>query len=135
MLVWTACYQFVFQHLLRIKIRDEEADIITLDLLPPENEEVLGPPHHEAGELVAEKPLDVVCLLDCDGDSHRIDARLYENFLSLVPGDDDGVEENLRRLLDLYLRLVVSLHLLTGEVLQTHGGLQGPLDTDEVGVQ
>ena len=64
-----------------------------------------------------------------------VDAGLDEDPLLLVPGHDDGVEEQLGRLLDLDLWLVVPLHLLAREVLQTHRGLQRPLHTQQVGLQ
>ena len=118
-----------------MKVCDEKADVVALNLLPPQDDEVLCSPHHEAHEHPAEQAVNVVQLLDGDGDPHRIDAGLYQNFLLLVPGYDNRVQKQLRRLLDLNLRLVVSLHLLTGEVLEAHGGLQGPLDTQQVGLQ
>ena len=54
------------QHLIRVKVGDEEADVITLDLLPPQDDKVLSTAHHEPHELVAEQLLHVVRLLDCD---------------------------------------------------------------------
>ena len=59
--------QLVPQHLLRVEVGDEEADVVTLDLLPPQDDEVLRPSHHESHELVAEQLLYVVGLLDGDG--------------------------------------------------------------------
>ena len=123
------------QHLLRVKVGDEEADVVALDLLPPQDHEVLRSPHHEAHELVAKQLLDVIRLFDCDRDPDRVDAGLYQDPLLLVPGHDDRVEEKLWRFLDLDLGLVVPLHLLAGEVLQTHGGLQSPLDTQQIRFQ
>ena len=118
-----------------MEVGDEKADVVALNLLPPEDHEVLGPPHHEPHELVTQQLLDVVGLFDGDRNSDRVDAWLYQDPFLLVPGDNHWVEEELGRLLDLNLRLVVPLHLLTGEVLQTHGGLQRPLDTQQVGLQ
>ena len=111
-------YQLVSQHFLRVEVRDEEADVVALNLLPPEDDEVLCSPHHETHELVTQKFLDVVSLFDGDRNSNRVNAWLYQDPFLLVPGDDHGVEEELWRLLDLDLWLVVSLHLLTGEVLR-----------------
>ena len=85
----------MFDHVLRVKVCDEKADIKSLQLLPPENQKVLRPPHHKAGKLVTQKPLDVVCLLCCYGDSHRVDGGLYQHLLSFIPRDGDGVEEDL----------------------------------------
>ena len=59
--------KLVPQHLLRVEVGDEEADVVTLDLLPPQDDEVLRPPHHESHELVAEQLLYVVGLLDGNG--------------------------------------------------------------------
>ena len=60
--------KLVPQHLLRVEVGDEEADVVTLDLLPPQDDEVLRSAHHEAHELVAEQLLHVVRLFDCDRD-------------------------------------------------------------------
>ena len=59
-------YKLVPQHLFSVKVGDEEADVITLDLLPPQDDKVLSTAHHEPHELVAEQLLHVVRLLDCD---------------------------------------------------------------------
>lgn len=98
-----------------------------LDRLPPKDDKILRPPHHEPHELVAEQLLNLVCLLDGNRDPDRVDGRLDEHPLLLVPGYDHWVEEHLWRLLHLDLGLIVSLHFLRGEVLETHGRLQGPL--------
>ena len=47
-------HQLVSQHLLGVEVGDEKADVISLDLLPPEDDEVLRPPHHKSHELVAQ---------------------------------------------------------------------------------
>ena len=65
----------------------------------------------------------------------RVDTGLDQDPLLLVPGDDDGVEEELLGLPDLYLRLVMSLHLLAGEVLHTHRSLQRSLDAQQIRLQ
>ena len=106
-----------------------------LNLLPSENDKVLGPPHHEPGELVGQQLLYLVRLLDGDRDPDGVDGGLDEDPLLLVPGDDDGVEQHLRRLLHLDLGLVVALHLLRGEVLQAHGRLQRALHRKQVRLQ
>ena len=59
-------YKLVPQHLFSVKVGDEEANVIALDLLPPQDDKVLGTAHHEPHELVAEQLLHVVRLLDCD---------------------------------------------------------------------
>ena len=60
-------HELVAQHLLRVEVGDQEADVVTLDLLPPQDDEVLRPSHHETHELVAEQLLYIVGLLDGDG--------------------------------------------------------------------
>ena len=47
-------HQLVSQHLLGVEVGDEEADVVSLDLLPPEDDKILRPPHHESHELVAQ---------------------------------------------------------------------------------
>ena len=59
-------YKLVPQHLFSVKVGDEEADVITLNLLPPQDDKVLSTAHHEPHELVAEQLLHVIRLLDCD---------------------------------------------------------------------
>ena len=61
-------HELVAQHLLGVEVGDQEADVVTLDLLPPQDDEVLRAAHHEAHELVAEQLLHVVRLFDCDRD-------------------------------------------------------------------
>ena len=65
----------------------------------------------------------------------RVDTRLDQDSLLFVPGDNDRIEEELLGLPDFDLGLVVSLHLLAGEVLQTHRGLQSPLDAQKIGLK
>ena len=60
-------HELVAQHLLGVEVGDQEADVVTLDLLPPQDDKVLRPPHHETHELVAQQLLYVICLLDGDG--------------------------------------------------------------------
>ena len=46
--------QLVSQHLLSVEICDEEANVVSFDLLSPQDDKVLRPPHHETHELVAQ---------------------------------------------------------------------------------
>ena len=71
--------KLVPQHLLCVEVGDEEADVVTLDLLPPQDDEVLRAAHHEAHELVAEQLLHIIRLLDRDRDPDRVDAGLDED--------------------------------------------------------
>ena len=53
--------------------------------------------------------LDFVCLFDLDADTHAVDAGLDKNFLVLIAGNRQGVEEELRGGLGFYLGDIVSL--------------------------
>ena len=54
--------QLVPVHLVRVEVGDEEADVVPLDRLPPQDHKVFRPPHHEAHELVTQQSLDLVGL-------------------------------------------------------------------------
>ena len=62
-------------HLFGVEVGDEEADVVALDGLPPQDDKALRPPHHEPHELVAQQPLDLVGLRD-------VDSIAYPKFLS-----------------------------------------------------
>ena len=81
LMLWS--YQLVSQHFLRVEVGDEKADVVALNLLPPQDDEVLRAAHHEPHELVAEQLLHVVRLLDCYRDPHRVNARLDKNLESI----------------------------------------------------
>ncbi len=55
-----------------------------LDWLPPEDYEALRALHHEPRKLVAQYPLNFVCLFDLDAYPYRVDGRLDEDALILV---------------------------------------------------
>ena len=80
------------EHFLSVKIGDEKADIIALNLLSPQDDKVLGSSHHESHEHLAEQGVDIIQLLNGDGDPDRVDAGLYHDLLLLIPRDDDGVK-------------------------------------------
>ena len=63
-------HQLVSQHFLRVEVRDEKADIVTLNLLSPQDDKVLRSSHHESHEHLAEQGVDIVQLLDGNGHSH-----------------------------------------------------------------
>ena len=63
-------YQLVPEHFLCVEVCDEKADVIALDLLPPQDDKVLRPPHHESHEHLAEQRVDIVQLLDGNGHPH-----------------------------------------------------------------
>ena len=55
------------------------------DRFSSEHNEALRALHHESGKLVAQYPLNLVGLFDLDAYAHRVDGRLDENALILVP--------------------------------------------------
>ena len=63
-------YQLVSEHFLSVKIGDKKADIVTLNLLSPQDDKVLRSSHHESHEHLAEEGVDIVQLLDGNGHSH-----------------------------------------------------------------
>ena len=63
--------KLVSQHLLGVEVSDEKANVVSFDLLPPQDDEVLRPPHHESHELVTQQLLNVISLLDGNGHSEK----------------------------------------------------------------
>jgi hypothetical protein len=59
----------------------------------PHHREVLSAHHHEAHEFVAQKFLNLVCLLDGNTDANGIDGSLNQNSFFFIPADYDRVEE------------------------------------------
>lgn len=70
--VYDKINEFMFIHLFSVKVGDEKRDVVALNRFPSQDEEALGTHHHEAGELVTENLLNLIGLLDCDADTHRI---------------------------------------------------------------
>ena len=62
-------HDLVLEHGLGVEVGDQEGDVVTLDGLPPEDDEVLGTLGQEAHELLAENGLELVGLLNADGNS------------------------------------------------------------------
>ena len=85
-------HNLVLEHSVRMVVRDEERDVVTLsrctfehllllscrnmiahlDRFPSQDDEALRSLHHEARELVAQYPLDFIRLLDLDAYPHRV---------------------------------------------------------------
>lgn len=63
------------KHLFSVEVRDEEGDIEALHRLPAQDEERLCSLGKESGEFVNKNVLDLIGLLDTDGDSNRISGR------------------------------------------------------------
>jgi len=74
-------------------VRDEERDRVARARLPPHDDELLGALRQEARELVAEDLLDLVRLLDREGDPYGVDGALDEAPLLVRARDRDRVEE------------------------------------------
>lgn len=66
-------HQLVLEHRLCVGVCDEEGDVVAWYGLATEDNEAVGALGHEAGELVSEYVLDVVGLLDADGEAERVD--------------------------------------------------------------
>ena len=65
-------HQLVPQHLLSVEVRDEEADVVTINLLPPKNYKVLCPPHHEPHEFVTQQLLYFISLFNSNGNPKNL---------------------------------------------------------------
>jgi len=74
---------------------------------------------------VDEDILDLVCLLDLDGDTDRVDGRLDEHPLMLVAGDGERVQQHLRGFAGFDLGNVVAFRCLRGKVAEGDGRRQG----------
>ena len=72
-------------------MRDEERDRVARARLPPHDHELLGALRQEARELVAEDLLDLVGLLDREGDPYGVDGTLDEAPLLVRARDRDRV--------------------------------------------
>ena len=62
--------------------------------------------------------LDLVGLLDTDADADAVDAGLDEDTLVLVPGDGQGIQQNLGGGLSFNLGYIMTLGDLGGEIGQ-----------------
>ena len=74
-----------------------KANSTHLNSLPPQNNESLRSHSHESSELFTQNPLDLVGLLDGDGESNRIDTGFDENAFRLISGDKEGLEKGFLR--------------------------------------
>jgi hypothetical protein len=84
----------VLEHGLGVCIRDEEGDVVVGDRLATKDHERFCTLHHETRELVAEDGFDLVCLLDLNAHTDRVDRRLNENALILVTRDSKRGKKN-----------------------------------------
>lgn len=130
----------MFQHGLRMEVRDQEGDVIALeeilaatdlsvlpfpatskylDRFPPQNEEGLSSLCQKPLEFVYKDVFDLVGLLDLDAYAHTVDRRFDEHTLVLVPRNRQWGQQNFRGGLGFYLWDVVSLCGLGCEVGET----------------
>lgn len=141
----------MLQHLLGMEIRDQEWDIITLDILasslqlhslptnlyrfPPQDKESFRSLRQEPRKLVYQNVLNLIRLLDLDTNAYTIYTRLDKDSFILVSGDNQGSKKNFRRCLSFYLWYVMSFRGLGCEVGEAEGGCQRGADALEVGSQ
>lgn len=78
-------HEFMFKHLLCVKIGYQKTDVVSFNGLPSENNKVFSPHHHKTHELLAKDLLNLVSLLYCYAYSQGIDGAFNKNFLSFVP--------------------------------------------------
>lgn len=128
-------HQLVFIHLFCVEVGDEEADVIALNRFPPQDEEVLCSHHHEPHKFMAEDLLNLIGLFDSNADSHGVYRPLDQDLLLVIAAYDHRLQQKLFAAPNLHLRLVVSLHHLRGEVLQTQGCLKSGAHCIQVGSQ
>ena len=93
MKVITKSTGLLLPHPFEVRVRDEERDRVARARLPPHDDELLGPLRQEARELVAEDLLDLVGLLDREGDPHGIHGALDEAPLLVRARDGDRVQQ------------------------------------------
>lgn len=74
----------MFEHFLRVVIRDQEADVESLNFLPPQNLEIFRPPHHKTHESLSEEFFDIIGLLDGDGHADGVHRRFDQDLFFVV---------------------------------------------------
>jgi hypothetical protein len=118
-----------------MKVGDQERDVISLDRFPPQDVKRLCSLGQEAGELVNQYMLNLICLLDLDAYPHAIDAGLDIDALVLVARYGQRVQDDFGGARGFDLRHVVPLRGLGGEVGQREGGREGGPDALQVRAQ
>ena len=100
----------MLQHLLRVKVREEERYIISLgnislyvpkpisithlDWFPPQYEEGFGSLCEKPRELVYKDMFYFIGLLDLDADSDAVDARFNKDSLVFISRNGEGVQQH-----------------------------------------
>lgn len=65
--------------------------------LTTKDDETFGAHRHEARKLVTEDPLSLICLLDLDAQSDRVDRRLDQYALGFRTRNDQWVQQDFGR--------------------------------------
>ena len=114
-------HQFMLQHRLRMKIRNQKRNIIALNeqsaialnpkhsrcgdgwrgryrhRLPPKNDKILSATSEESSQLVRQNPLDIIGLFDFDADADRVDRRFNQHLFVFSTGDVHWIQHDFRR--------------------------------------
>jgi len=124
--------QLVLEHSFGVEVGHQEADVITLDGLPPEDDKVFSALRQEAHEHLTQDSLEFVSLLDANANTDGVDRTLNQHLFTLVSADNDRVQQQFLVSPGLNFGLVVSLYYLGGEVLETHRSGQSKSDSIQV---
>ena len=108
---------------------------MNLNRFSAQNVEGFGPLSQKPRELVHEYVLDLVRLLDLDGDSDAVDRGLDQDPLVLVAGHHQGGQHDLGGGRGLDLGDIVALGCLGGEIGEAEGGRERAADALEVGAE
>lgn len=65
--------ELMFEHLLRVEIGNQKADMVSIDRFPPQYDKILRSHHHKSHELFTQYFFDLVRLLDHNANSYRVD--------------------------------------------------------------
>ena len=91
---------------------------VYLDWLSSENEECLRSLRQKSHKLVHQDVLNLIRLLDFDADSDGINAGFNQHLLVFISGNDQWIEDDLRRAISLNLWDIVSFRGLRCEVAE-----------------
>mmetsp|Transcript_28364 Transcript_28364/g.69874 ORF Transcript_28364/g.69874 Transcript_28364/m.69874 type:complete len:203 (+) Transcript_28364:273-881(+) len=111
-------------HVLHVRVRHKERDVVPLHGHTPQHLERLRPLRQEPHELPTQNLLKLIRLFHPDVDARAVDGTLDETPLVFVARDEHGIQDQLRAILELDLRLVVALHHLARKVLDAQREVQ-----------
>ena len=92
------------------------ADKTYFDRFPPKDEESLRPLCQKSRKLMHKDILNLVRLLDLDGNADTVHARFDQDALVLIAAYAERIEQELRRGPRFDLRHIVSFRGLAGEI-------------------